>query len=221
MNDARQLVAETRAQRQAVEQKLLSHPYLAALEEALIPKEKLQLFAGEQYYIINSDLRGIALLLSRHAHLPSRNYFLGSLQGEAAARDALLLFAQALDLGEANLQAYEPLAGCQAYPAYVTSLALYGSDAEFAAAFLVNLPAWGANCARMSAALKAEYGFSPDGVAFFDLFAAPGPKFEADSLLVIQGGLDRGVDAGAIRRAARLIQAYELMYWDALNEAST
>lgn len=221
MTDARQLVAETRAQRKPVEQKLFSHPYLAALEEARIPKERLRLFAGEQYYIINSDLRSIALLLNRHAHLPSRNYFLGSLQGEAAARDALLVFARALELSEADLQAYEPLPGCQAYPAYVTSLALYGSDADFAAAFLVNLPAWGANCGRMSAALKARYGFSPEGVAFFDLFAAPAPEYEADSLRVIQSGLDRGVDPQSIRRAARLIQAYELMYWDALYEAST
>lgn len=220
MADARQLIVETRAQLKAVEDRLFAHPYLAALEEGGLPKDKLRLFAGEQYYIINSDLRSIALLVNRHAGLPSRDYFLGALQGETAARGALLAFAGALGLSEDDLRAYEPLPGCQAYPAYVAWLALYGSDADFAAAFLVNLPAWGSNCARMSAALKAGYGLSAEDVAFFDLFAAPAPQFEADSLRVIQDGLDRGVDPRAVARAARLVQAYELMYWDTLHQAS-
>lgn len=220
MTDARQLTAETREQLKAVEEQLLSHPYLIALEEGRVDKEKLRVFAGEQYCIIGSDLRSVAHLLSRHAHLPSRDYLIGTLQGEAAARDALLVLAQNLGLSEADLQAYEPLAGCQAYPAYVGWLALYGSDADFAAAFLVNLPAWGSNCGRMSSALKARYDFTADGAAFLDLFAAPAPEFEADSLRVIQDGLDRGLDPQNMRRAARLIQAYELMYWDTLHQAS-
>lgn len=220
MADATQLIDETRARLRPVEEKLLAHPYFAALEEGSIPKDKLTLFAGEQYYIINSDLRSIALLINRHAHLPSRDYFLGSLQGEAGARDALLAFAGALGMSEDDLRAYDPQPGCQAYPAYVAWLALYGSDADFAAAFLVNLPAWGGGCARMSAALRARYDLSPEAVAFFDLFAESGPEFEADSLRVIQDGLDRGVDPRGVARAARLIQAYELMYWDTVHEAS-
>ncbi len=221
MIGARELVAATRTELQPVAEKLKTHPYLIAFEEARLARERLRLFAGEQYHIINSDLRSIALLLSRHAHLPSRDYLVGSLQSEISAREALLAFAQALGVAENDLQSYEPLAGCQAYPAYVSWLALYGSDAAFAAAFLVNLPAWGASCGRMSAALKAKYGLPAASVAFFDLFAALAPEFEASSLHVIQDGVDRGVDPASIGRAARLIQAYELLYWDTLFEAST
>ena len=221
MADARELIAETRAQLKAVVDKLFAHPYLSAVEEGRITKEKLRLFAGEQYYIINSDLRSVALLVSRQGDGPNREFFLGALQGEAAARDALLAFTKALEMSEDDLRAYEPKPGCQAYPAYVAWLAAYGSAADFAAAFLANLPAWGSSCARMSAALKGKYGLSSEAVAFFDLFAAPAPEFEADSLRVIQAGLDRGVDPRGVARAARLIQAYELMYWDTLYEAST
>ncbi len=221
MADARELIAETRAQLKGVEDKLFAHPYLSAVEEGRIIKEKLRLFAGEQYYIINSDLRSVALLVSRQADGPHRDFFLGALQGEAAAGDALRAFAKALEMSEDDLRAHEPMPGCQAYPAYVAWLAAYGSAADFAAAFLVNLPAWGSSCARMSAALKGKYGLSSEAVAFFDLFAAPAPEFEADSLRVIQAGLDRGVDLRGAARAARLIQAYELMYWDTLYEAST
>ncbi len=220
VTNAQELTAEIRAQLKTIEEELFSHPYLTALEARSIPQARLRLFASEQYHVINSDLRSVALLLSRHVHLPSRDYLLGTLQGEAAAQDALLALARSLEMTEADLQAYEPLPGCQAYPAYVSWLAVYGSDADFAAAFLVNLPAWGANCGRMSAALKARYGFAPDGVAFLDQFAAPAPEFETDSLRVIQDGLDRGLDPQDMRRAARLVQAYELMFWDTLYQAS-
>ena len=39
-------------------------------------------------------------------------------------------------------------------------LALYGSEAEVAAGFLVNFAAWAANCGRMSRALRDRYGLT-------------------------------------------------------------
>ena len=102
---------------------------------------------------------------------------------------------------------------------FVAWLALYGSDAELAAAFLVNFAAWGANCGRLSRVLQARYGLARTDVAFFDLFANL-PPFEAEALSVIQGGLDRGIPAARIHRAARLLQGYELMFWDAMARAA-
>src|SRR5439155_4842969 len=138
VTDALKLIAEIREQLQPVEERLKAHPYLTALEQGDVPPQELRLIAGEQYHIINSDLRSIALLLHRHAHLPSRDYLLTFLQAELAARAALLAFAsRACDMSEDDLRAYEPVPSCQAYPAYVAWLAAYGSDGEFAAAFLV------------------------------------------------------------------------------------
>ena len=99
-------------------------------------------------------------------------------------------------------------------------LALYASDTEVAAAYLVNFPAWGQNCGRLSGILKERFGLGQEEVAFFDLFASPPTTFEADALSVIQQGLDRGIEPSLIQRAARLLQAYELMYWDTLYGAS-
>ena len=66
----------------------------------------------------------------------------------------------------------------------------------------------------------ARFSLVPKDRVFFDLFAEADPDFENNSLRVIQDGLDRGIDPRLIARAARLIQAYELQYWDALYEAS-
>ena len=39
-------------------------------------------------------------------------------------------------------------------------------------------------------------------------------------LAVVEEGLEKGVDPLRIRRAARMLQGYELMFWDAVWDAS-
>ena len=219
MADARELIRKIQTGLKPLEEKILRHRYLEALQTGRVAREKLRIFAGQQYHIIASDLRSIALLLCRHGNLASRPYILAVLEGENAAFDALTKFAYALEMSDEELSASEPIPAALAYSAFVAWLALYGSDAELAAAFSVNLPAWGANCGRISAALKAEYHLAPDAVAFFDLFANL-PSADDMARAVIQGGLDRGVAPHLIERAARLLQGYELMYWDTMAEVA-
>ena len=216
MVDAKALLDEMRKELQPVSEQLLQHPYVQALEVGKIGREKLGFFAGEQYGIIASDLRSAAYLVSRFGSAPSRDFFLGILQGERAAWDALLTFAHALGLSETQLREHEPLPGAHAYTCYMAWLALYASDAEIAAAYLVNFPAWGQNCGRLSRILTERFGLGEKEVAFFDLFASPPATFEANALSIIQQGLDRSTEPRLIQRAARLLQAYELMYWDTL-----
>jgi len=220
MVDAKALLEEIQQNLQPVTEQLLRHPYLEALEEGKIGRENLGLFAGEQYNTIASDLKSVAYLVSRFGSAPSRDFFLGILHGERAAWDALLRFADALGLSEAQLREHEPLAGAHAYTCYMAWLALYGSDAEVAAAYLVNFPAWGQNCGRLSRILTDRFGLSEKEVAFFELFASPPATFEANALSIIQQGLDGGTEPRLIKRAARLLQAYELMYWDTLYRTS-
>ena len=221
MLHASALLDQIRRDLKPVHDQLLQHPYFQALESGQIGREKLRLFAGEQYAIIGSDLRSAAHLVNRFGASPSRDFFLGILQGEKAAWNALLAFASGLGLTETDLNGHEPLAGAHAYTCYMAWLALYASDAEIAAAYLVNFPAWGENCGRLSRILKERFDLGEKEVAFFDLFASPPATFEVNALSVIQQGLDRGTEPRLIQRAARLLQAYELMYWDTLYRAST
>ncbi len=217
MGDVRQLVEQIRSDLKPLEGRILHHPYLDALDKGQVKRKSLKVFAGQQYHVIGSDLRSVAQLVSRHGHLPSRRFLLGVLEGETAAFEELLQFGAALGMTEGALKAFEPLPGGHAYCAFVAWLSLYGSDAELAAAFLLNFAAWGANCGRMSKALTEQYDFLEADVEFFDRFANL-PPFEEEALLVIQGGLDRGIAPALIVRAARLLQAYELMYWDAIGQ---
>jgi thiaminase len=218
MVDAAHLVTETRKALQAVETRIRQHPYLDALEAGEVPTDELRRFAGQQHHIITSDLRAMALVIAKAESAETREFFWGGIQGERAAVEALQAFASALAIPAADLQATEPMPAAFAYSAYVAWLALFGSCAEFAAAFLVNLEAWGGNCARMRQALTARYDMQDGDVAFFDLFSSVPPNFQARALGVIQEGLEQGVTPQRIRRAARMLQGYELLYWDTLYQ---
>jgi hypothetical protein len=220
MPDARSLMEEVGRDLESVEREIRSHPYLAELEAGRIRREDLRRFAGEQYHVIRSDLRSVALLVNRFGASASGPFFHDVLGAEAAALDALRAFARALGMNEALLEAYEPAPGALAYSAFMAWLALYGGDAEVAAGFLVNFSAWGANCGRMSRALRTQYGLRETDTAFFDLFAAPPGNFEAGALAVVDGGLARGADPRLIKRSARLLQGYEKLFWDTIHALS-
>jgi thiaminase len=205
--DAAGLVAVVRAELAPVERSLAGHRFLAEIEAGRVPRESLRAFAGEQRAIIASDRRSFEHLAHRFPQPPAGDFFREMAADEADALRLLEPFAAAVGLGAD----YEPLAGCQAYPAYVAWLALNGSPADVALALLVNLRSWGNSCARIRDALRPRYG--AEAVAFFDFFAAPPAAFEERALALIATG-----DPASGRRASRLLQAYELLYWDTLAD---
>ncbi|MBI3016124.1 MAG: transcriptional regulator [Candidatus Tectomicrobia bacterium] len=216
--DAASLVREMSNEMKDLEETLRVHAYPAKVAEGSIGKTALQKFAGEQFHIIRSDLRSVAALVTRFGALPSREYFWNILQGEKAALEALKALAAALGVSENWLDSYDPTPKGQAYTAYLAWLGSYGGQGQVAAALLVNFPAWGYNCGRMSSALKSRHGLKDSEVAFFDLFASPPPDLEESGLAVIAAGLAAGETPLEIKRAARLLQAYELMFWDGMLE---
>jgi len=214
------LVERVRQELMPLNERILNHPYLQALQAGRIERGRLWLFAAQQSYIIGSDLRSVALMVARASSEGSRAFFLELLEGERAALKALDLFRAAVVAAPGPPVSDEPLPGAFAYCAFVAWLSLYASEAEFAGALLINLPVWGANCGRMAEALRSKYGFSGADVAFFTLFATAPPGFEERAAAVIAEGLAHEVVQAKIRRSASLLQGYELLFWDTMAQAS-
>jgi pyrroloquinoline quinone (PQQ) biosynthesis protein C len=221
MTNAQTLVQKIHQDLQPLEQRIRQHAYLQALEESQIASQQLQCFVGEQWHIIPGDLRSIALLISRCEQPASQQFFRQVLQGEAAALEALAPLATAIGMQPADCAAYEPMPGAQAYSAYLAWLCLYGSDAEVAVALSVNFAAWGANCGRMAQALRLRYGLQEADVLFFTQFAAAPSEVSPEALALVESGLQRGVEARRMARAARMLQGYELMFWDTVYARTT
>ncbi|MDQ2789848.1 MAG: transcriptional regulator [Actinomycetota bacterium] len=216
MLDAQQLCAGVRQDLVDVEERIKGNSWLAELEAGRLSTGALRAFAGEQHQVIPSDLRSFEVLTQRFVDEPAQSYLASMAAGERVALQALGAFATAVGLDSSARQDYEPVPGCQVYPSYVARLARDGTPAEVAGAFLVNLDAWGSCCARMADALPSTYQLTAQDCAFVAHFAAPTTELERISLEVIDAGLGQGVDPANIARAARLLQAYELLFWDSL-----
>ena len=217
--NAEKLIQNIKAQLKEIDAKIASHPYLSALDEGKVKREDLKFFAGHQYHIINSDLRSIAHLISRESSSLGREFLQGVLLGEAEALKGIITFGKAVDMTEEEMSLFEPQPEGFGYPAFVAWLGSYGSSAELAAAFLINYQAWGANCGRVSKALSLKLNFKSEELKFFDLFANTPPEFQTQATTVVSYGLAQGISPHLIERAARLLQSYELMFWDCMYSA--
>jgi thiaminase len=198
---------------------ILNHSYIVALENKEISREKLEIFVYEQYHIISNDRRNFALMISKASYNTAMELFLDCLFAEVNALKNLLFMAEELGISRSKLESYEPLAGCYAYTNYLTRLAVYGSDAEILTAILIDLPVWGANCSKISFALKKNYDFTNDSCTFLDKFVTPlSEEFINKSNGLIISSLP--LKEKEIYTAARLILDYELSFWNTIYKHS-
>ncbi|MEU9212675.1 transcriptional regulator [Streptomyces sp. NPDC048415] len=183
-------------------------------------RSTLAALALEQRHVTAADRRAFLHLAERSATEPGGAEFFATLaEGEALAQDRLGAYAAAVGADEAQAAAYEPLADCQTYPAYVAWLALNGAPVDVVLALSANFTAWGGYCATIAEALRRHYGFDDEACGFFDFFAEPAPELEQKALAAVQAGLDAGqVSQDAVHRYGRLLQAYEAKFWHALWE---
>jgi len=187
------------------------------VESGQAPRSVFGFIGLEELHIVPSDWRSFHMLAARSDQLPVRAYFGGLAGGEDQALAKLGPLIDEAGLDDCDVRDYEPLAGCQAYPAYFAWLALNGEPSEVAVAITANFAAWGRYCAAIARGMREHYGFSDEACGFFDFFATPLPDDAA--VAAVQAGLDAGtLDPERARRYARLFQTYELMFWNTLAD---
>jgi len=216
---ARKLVRQIRSDLAGVEDQIRHVPFLDEVEAGSASREEIAAVAAEQYSIIRSDWSSFSQMTARFDDPQSREFFGGIASGEATALQLLLRFAASVGLDERDLAAYEPRPKGQTYPSRVAWIAANADRSAAGASFLVNFAVFGENMGRLRDALVNVYGFSAEEVEFFSFFAEPIPGFEENAIEVIAAGLRRGACPTEARRSARLLQAYELDFWQAVGEA--
>ncbi|MFF3067858.1 iron-containing redox enzyme family protein [Kitasatospora sp. NPDC057904] len=193
---------------------------VTALADGRAPLTTLAELAAQQHRIITSDRRSLLLLATRCADRPAGAWFATLADGESAALRTLPALASACGLDPDGLAHHPPLAGCQAYPAYLAWLALNARPPAAAVALVANFAAWGGYCATIAQALRRHYGFPDEACAFFDFFAQPATALEEQAAESLgPHPLDDHTLATA-REHALLLQAYEHLFWNTLATPS-
>ena len=228
-------------------QKLKSHPYLQAAKEGRLTTAQRQAFVCEQFAIQLSDACSFARLAGHsnfspkslaQATLPQAptnseedndnmppDLFHFLLGGELYASQLLLDHAKSLGMtSEESIEQARPItARGQAYPSYWARLALNQQRGAGAAACAVNFPAWGRMCQDLVQALKEhkEYGYTDSetnktDLAFIEFFATPIDNLDEMAALVM---CREQVKYEDLVTPVRLLQEYEILFWDAVFDA--
>ncbi|MGW7236405.1 thiaminase II/PqqC family protein [Streptomyces sp. NPDC054804] len=181
--------------------------------------ETLAALALEQHHVIPADQRAFVHLAQRAAEEPGAAGFSTMLaEGEELAAERLGAFTEACEVDERRRQAYEPLPGCQAHPAYISWLALNATPTDAVLAITANFATWGTYCARIAEGLRAHYGFTDQACAFFGFFATPSPTLDQQAEAAVEAGVNTGrLDEKRVYVYGRLLQAYEQMFWTSLS----
>ena len=221
---AKEILASLRNEPFSVEteERLRSHAVVQEASAGTLPLAVVERLLCEQYHIIASDTRSMEHLVARfNANEIIREYFQFFLTGEKIAVDKLLSMAKAMKLSDSHLEGYEPRAEAQAYPSYLCRLVHYGEAPQIAAAIAVNFPAFGRMCSRLADALKKNYHMKEEDLEFLRFFGSG--NLDDGAIKAIEAynaeadkGTFKKVHYSDIKRAVRLLQAYEVMFWDSV-----
>ncbi|MFC5675393.1 transcriptional regulator [Streptomyces incanus] len=195
-----------------------SNPLVPLIARGDAGRDTLAALALEQSWVIPADRRAFQHLADRSADQPrAAAYFTALAEGEDLAAARLDAFAAACGVDRERAASYDPLPGCQAYPAYVAWLALNAAPADAALSVAADFSAWGGYCATIAEALRTHYGFTDEACGFFDLFAEPAPGLDRTAAEAVQDGLDTGrLDESLARGYGHLLQSYESLFWRTL-----
>lgn len=206
------VLARLRAELAAEEQE--RNRLVPMVEAGTAPLPVLAALGAEEHLIVASDRRSFLTLAARADQPDAAGFFTALGQGEGLALAQLPAFTTAAGMPPEAVAGYRPRAGCQAYPSYLAWLALNARPCDAVLAVMVNFAAWGESCAAVARGLRTHYGFADDACGFFDFFATPVPELEAQGLAAIEAGAS--LPAG--RRYARLLQSYEMTFWNTLAD---
>lgn len=207
----------TSAQEQ-ISQQAVPNRFLDLLDAGEVPRERLSWLAGELYRLVYSDRRSFALIAARFPAPPAGDLFLAMADGEGQALRLLLDFADALGVDEQQLAAYEPRPLAQAYPAYLTQTALFGTISDVALALLANVQESGDYSARAADALASRYAFDERALAHFRFYAETPQNLLDQAIVTLRSGIAGGDDPAAAVRTARMVHAYETCFWATLAD---
>ena len=212
MVNARELLNRVRRELEPLNNQILNHPLIRDAEDGKLGMNTIRTFVINQWYIINHDPKSLAIALSRSRTIEELEFFKTLLDGDYVALHELMKLMRELGIEVKDPVTLEVVPEAIQYTHYLSWLANYATTREFALAITVNMPVWGSNVIRLGNALRSRYGIRE--VGFFDIFKGPYTELE-NKAVNIAGDLDED-SVVRVMNMARIIQAYEKAFWDAI-----
>ncbi|BDC18737.1 TenA family transcriptional regulator [Acidianus sp. HS-5] len=199
-----------RKELEGLNSQVLNHNILKIAQEGKLKREVIEALVINQWYIVNHDLRSIAIGLSRSTDLEELELFKILLDGDYSALKELIKLMKELNLEVRDPLTYNVSPQAVSYTHYLAWLANYSKPTEFLFALIVNLQVWSKVITGLGDSLR-KYGIKETG--FFDSFKVSYTEVENRIAKLVEGE-----DVRRLRTIAFTIQQYEKDFWDYLDE---
>jgi len=210
--NARELIKSIRESLEPINREIIDHGFIRMIEKGELGIDSAKSFVVNQWYIVNYDLRSIAIALSRTRDINELNLLKRLLDGDYLALMELRKLMRELGLVEEDPVTLNINPIAVSYTHYIAWLARYATIGEFVLALIINLPIWGHAVYRLGTALK-RIGLRELG--FFDAFRGPFTELEDEAAKVIEPYINEST-IPRMKNIASLIQSYEKAFWDSL-----
>ncbi|MBV9615263.1 MAG: iron-containing redox enzyme family protein, partial [Ktedonobacteraceae bacterium] len=195
--------------------RLLFHPLWERIETGTLPKERLRLFALQDWWLVREAYRLDALAIANTSDLEVQELLIGKLQAKVGGYRLLHIFGEALGLTRQDFEAVEPLAGCMALTNFFYWELAYGQPEEKLAAVSASEDIFIAICLRIAPALMRNYSLSAEQVAFFTVHEEIAAHVQPVDERILQR-YNRPEQRRRITRAIRLSHEFEAMFYDTI-----
>ena len=193
--------------------RLLHHPLWTGIEDGSLDRERLRLFALQDWWLVREAYRLDALAVATANDLEVQELLLAKLLPKVGGYKLLLRFGEALGLSREDFDAVEPLAGCMALTNFFYWMLAYGTPGEKLAAVSASEDIFIQICARVGPALVRNYGLSVEQVEFFTAHDEIGKRVTPVDEMLLER-YSAPAERQLITRAVRLSHEFELMFYD-------
>jgi len=186
-----------------INNKILRHRFITEIVEGKLDINKIKDFAEQQFYIASNDAKALAIMYSR-SNFPENDFFLKLLIEHQEALKRLMNFLKNLNVDVSKIK---PKAQTVAFTHFFFKLAFLHNIEEQIVCILINFPIFIENLNKIGKALKEKYNIQE--VSFFEE-----AKWDKELEFLALKILENYKLGENVKISARLIQEYELMYWD-------
>ncbi len=199
----------------ALRQRLLSHPLWEQIEAGTLQRERLRLFALQDWWLVRQAYRLDALAIANMPDLDTQESLISKLQAKVGGYRLLHTFGEGLGLNRRDFDNVEPLAGCMALTNFFYWELAYGQPEEKLAAVSASEDIFIAICLRIAPALMRNYHFTSEQVAFFTAHQELADHVRPVDEQILQRYMQLE-QRQRITRAIRLSHEFEAMFYDTI-----
>jgi len=203
-----ELLEKIRYELSEINSRILRNNYIKSLNELKFSINAIKLFVEQQYYIATNDAKAIAIMYSRTDY-PDNIFFFKLLEGHQVALERLDKLLKYFNIDKEKIF---PLPSVVAYTHFLLKLALHHTIQEQIFSILINFPIFIENINKMGKILKEKYNL--EELSFF-VDAVWEKEIEFLGLKILE---KYDLNFEKILKVVKMIQEYELMYWENLNQ---